>query len=83
MQEYDDREYWVKFPYGGKEYTVGADLYGQGSWRFVSSGEVIPEDNPGFFRYVAYVNGKSAIVTPKVAAIADLVITELYWNSEE
>lgn len=83
MTDEQEREYWVKFPYAGKEYTVGADLYGQGSWHIGPTGETFEDDNPDFYNYVAYVNDKEAIVTSEIAAIADLILTNIYWNTQE
>ena len=82
MKEHE-REFWVEFPYGGKNYTIGADLYGQGSWHIDKTGYTVADDNPDFYNYVGYIGDKEVFVTPDLATLADLIMTNIYWDSQE
>jgi len=76
-----EREYWCSFPYAGKEYTVGADLFSQGLWHLEEdTGRTYEDESPSFYKYVAYVGEKEAKVTPDIAALADLILCNIYWQ---
>lgn len=78
-----EREFWAEFPYSGKNYTVGADLFGQGSWHIDETGYTVADENPDFYNYVAFVGDKEVPVTSDLAALADLIMTNIYWDTQE
>lgn len=82
MKEHE-REFWVEFPYSGKNCTVGADLFGQGSWHIDETGYTLVDHNPDFYNYVGYVGDKEVPVTSDLAALADLIMTNIYWDTQE
>ncbi len=78
-----ERQFWAEFPYSGKNYTVGADLFGQGSWHIDETGYTLVDQNPDFYNYVGYVGDKEVPVTSDLAALADLIMTNIYWATQE
>ena len=81
MEEHE-REFWADFTYGGKRYTVGADLFGQGSWYIDDTGYAVVNEDPDFYRYVGFVGDREVPVTPDLATLADLIMANIYWDTQ-
>lgn len=76
-----EREFWVEFPYEGKNYTVGADIWGQGGWITKDSCMVVDE-NPEFYKHVAFISDKKVDINESTASFADLIMTNIYWHNQ-
>ena len=73
-----ERDYWVEVG----DYSVGADLYEEGTWEIDPEGFMVAELDPVFHDYVWFYKGEyTGVDIPN--EIVDLILKNIYWNMKD
>jgi|5B_taG_2_1085324.scaffolds.fasta_scaffold26541_3 hypothetical protein len=78
-QQEIERDYWVEVG----DYTVGADLYAQGTWEIDPEGFLVADEDPVFYKYAWFYKGEPCEVIPSdpdESSFVPLILNNIYWN---
>jgi hypothetical protein len=74
-----ERDFWVDVG----SYSVGADLYEEGTWEIDPEGFMVADEDPVFFNFVWFYKGEYDCVTDIVPDIVAIILKNIYWNMKD
>jgi len=74
-----ERDYWVEVG----DYSVGADLYEEGTWEIDPEGFMVADEDPVFHNYVWFKRGLPCAPLFSLEKTVDLILKNIYWNMKD